>query len=73
LAGLFPIRSVARRADESPRHRLDIASVSALEQALRGFPGVIVVVSHDSRFLSALGLAHRLDAQAGGWALSDLG
>ena len=58
---------------DEPTNHLDIASVSAFEQALRGFPGVIVVVSHDLRFLSALGLTHRLDAQSGGWALSDLG
>ena len=58
---------------DEPTNHLDTASVSALEQALRGFPGVIVVASHDSRFLSALGLTHRLDAQSGGWSLSDLG
>lgn len=56
---------------DEPTNHLDVASVLALEQALRGFPGVIVVVSHDPRFLSALDLTHRLDAQGGGWALSD--
>lgn len=57
---------------DEPTNHLDIASVTGLEQALQGFPGVIVVVSHDARFLSALELTHRLDGVAGGWTLSDL-
>ncbi|SEK01002.1 MULTISPECIES: ABC-F family ATP-binding cassette domain-containing protein [unclassified Variovorax] len=57
---------------DEPTNHLDVASVLALEQALRGFPGVIVVVSHDPRFLSALALTHRLEAQGKGWVLRDV-
>ncbi|MFM9922480.1 ATP-binding cassette domain-containing protein [Variovorax sp. H27-G14] len=57
---------------DEPTNHLDIASVLALEQALQGFPGVIVVASHDARFLAALRLTHRLAATGSGWALIDL-
>jgi ATPase subunit of ABC transporter with duplicated ATPase domains len=33
---------------------------------------VIVVVSHDPRFLSALALTHRLEAQGHSWVLRDV-
>ncbi len=57
---------------DEPTNHLDIASVLALEQALQGFPGVIVVASHDARFLGALRLTHWLAATGSGWALIDL-
>ena len=40
-------------ADE-PTNHLDIHSVEALEQALAAFPGALVAVSHDERFLEAV-------------------
>ena len=60
-------------------NHLDLASVMALEQALRGYSGALAVVSHDARFLDALGLTHMLiniPAEANGaqnafWQLSE--
>ncbi|MEJ7763304.1 MAG: ATP-binding cassette domain-containing protein, partial [Thermomicrobiales bacterium] len=36
---------------DEPTNNLDIASVEALERALRGFPGAILTISHDRYFL----------------------
>lgn len=38
---------------DEPTNHLDLHSVEALERALSGFPGALVLVSHDQRFLSA--------------------
>lgn len=39
-------------ADE-PTNHLDLHSTEALERALAAYPGALVLVSHDQRFLSA--------------------
>jgi ATPase subunit of ABC transporter with duplicated ATPase domains len=39
---------------DEPTNHLDLEAVEQLEQALRGFEGAIVVVSHDRRFLAAV-------------------
>jgi ATPase subunit of ABC transporter with duplicated ATPase domains len=41
----------------------------ALESMLRGYPGALVVVSHDEAFLDNLALTDRLRATQGGWQL----
>ena len=46
---------------DEPTNHLDLASVRALEQALQSYTGALAVVSHDARFLDALGLTHQLD------------
>ncbi|MFS2053822.1 ATP-binding cassette domain-containing protein, partial [Variovorax sp. CT11-76] len=56
---------------DEPTNHLDIASVLALEQALQSFPGVLVVASHDARFLDALALTHRLASRDNGWTLRE--
>lgn len=38
---------------DEPTNHLDIRSVEALERALAGFRGALVLVSHDERFLEA--------------------
>lgn len=38
---------------DEPTNHLDLHSVEALERALCAFPGALVLVSHDERFLSA--------------------
>ena len=55
---------------DEPTNHLDIASVEALEEALREYAGAMVVVSHDGEFLEGIGLTHVLMWQAGGWRVS---
>lgn len=58
---------------DEPTNHLDIDSVRALEQALSAYPGAILVVSHDQRFLDALRLTHRLAWHGGEWRLVPCG
>ena len=59
---------------DEPTNHLDLESREALEDALRAFPGTVLLVSHDRALLDAVAertLAiedHRLDAYDGGWA-----
>ncbi|HEY9070649.1 MAG TPA: ATP-binding cassette domain-containing protein [Candidatus Ozemobacteraceae bacterium] len=39
---------------DEPTNHLDLPAVELLEKALRGFPGALVLVSHDVRFLDGL-------------------
>ncbi|MBP7703902.1 MAG: ABC-F family ATP-binding cassette domain-containing protein [Caulobacter sp.] len=41
---------------DEPTNHLDIASVEAVEQALAGYDGALLVVSHDPDFLRAIGI-----------------
>jgi ATPase subunit of ABC transporter with duplicated ATPase domains len=56
---------------DEPTNHLDLASVRAIEQALQAYPGALIVVSHDARFLGALQLTHELHSQNGIWRLSE--
>lgn len=52
------------------RVTLPLAALSGgerLKAALAGFPGAMLVVSHDEDFLQALRLTHRLSWSAAGW------
>jgi ATP-binding cassette subfamily F protein 3 len=40
---------------DEPTNHLEIEAQEALEQALRRYPGTVIVVSHDRFFLDALG------------------
>lgn len=51
---------------DEPTNHLDLASIEALESALRDYGGALVVASHDARFLQAIGIDRR-------WMLSDAG
>lgn len=57
---------------DEPTNHLDLASVQAFEQALRGFPGAMVVASHDEGFLAALSPTHTLTWNPGGWRLQNV-
>lgn len=52
---------------DEPTNHLDLKSVKAVEAALAGFKGAMLVVSHDETFLNNLGLTHRLEWSTQGW------
>jgi ATPase subunit of ABC transporter with duplicated ATPase domains len=54
---------------DEPTNHLDLASVEALQSALQGFGGALLVVSHDLHFLSALAPTHVWAWRADGWRL----
>jgi ATPase subunit of ABC transporter with duplicated ATPase domains len=52
---------------DEPTNHLDLHGIEALEAMLASWPGALVVVSHDERFLDSLGLTHRLDSREDRW------
>lgn len=55
---------------DEPGNHLDLPSLDALEAMLRDYDGALMVVSHDEVFLERIGLTHRLEATASGWAFT---
>jgi ATP-binding cassette subfamily F protein 3 len=59
---------------DEPTNHLDLESREALEEALRAFPGAVLIVSHDRALLDAVGTrtvafeGTQLRSYAGGWA-----
>jgi ATPase subunit of ABC transporter with duplicated ATPase domains len=45
---------------DEPTNHLDLTSIEAVEAALAGYDGALLVVSHDADFLDALGVEHRI-------------
>lgn len=52
-----------------PTNHLDLESVLAFEQALKGFSGAMLAVSHDEAFLQAIEPTHHLTWHSTGWQL----
>jgi ATPase subunit of ABC transporter with duplicated ATPase domains len=52
---------------DEPTNHLDLGGVEALEAMLQSWPGALVVVSHDERFLDGLQATHALAWNADGW------
>ena len=46
---------------DEPTNHLDLTSIAAVEAGLQAYDGALLVVSHDETFLSAIGIARRLD------------
>ncbi|WP_159919380.1 MULTISPECIES: ATP-binding cassette domain-containing protein [Nocardia] len=51
---------------DEPTNNLDLPSLEHLTQALAGFEGALIVVSHDPRFLDEIGVTRRLELTAEG-------
>ncbi len=51
---------------DEPTNNLDLPSLEHLTQALAGFEGALIVVSHDPRFLDEIGVTRRLELTADG-------
>ncbi len=45
---------------DEPTNHLDLASIEELENALQGFDGALIVVSHDEAFLRAIGIEREI-------------
>ncbi len=54
---------------DEPTNHLDMAAVQAMQEALKGFTGALLVVSHDLHFLSALEPTAVWGWHAQGWRL----
>jgi len=45
---------------DEPTNHLDLAAIEELEQALKGFDGALIVISHDEMFLQAIGIEREI-------------
>ncbi len=45
---------------DEPTNHLDVPAIEQLESALADYDGTLVVVTHDQRFLEAIGVTRRI-------------
>jgi ATPase components of ABC transporters with duplicated ATPase domains len=46
---------------DEPTNHLDLEAIETVEEGLSGYDGALLLVSHDERFLAAVGVTRRLD------------
>ncbi|HVI99699.1 MAG TPA: ABC-F family ATP-binding cassette domain-containing protein [Sphingomonas sp.] len=56
---------------DEPTNHLDMESIEILEDALRAYDGALLVVSHDTAFLQAIGVDRILDLASGSFPQSN--
>jgi ATPase subunit of ABC transporter with duplicated ATPase domains len=61
LVALLAARGVNCLVLDEPTNHLDVPGIEELERALEAFPGTIVLVTHDRRFLSAFRATRALE------------
>ncbi len=57
LTGARPPRLILL---DEPTNHLDLASIAAVQTALAGYDGALIVASHDADFLAAIGITRRV-------------
>jgi ATPase subunit of ABC transporter with duplicated ATPase domains len=57
---LLQARGVNVLVLDEPTNHLDLAAIEQLEQALAGYPGTLLLVTHDRRMLDAVHTTRRL-------------
>ena len=62
---VFQGRGVNVLVLDEPTNHLDIEATEQLEEAVAGFTGTVLVVSHDERLLDAIGIADRWLVESG--------
>jgi ATPase subunit of ABC transporter with duplicated ATPase domains len=60
---LFQARGVNLMILDEPTNHLDLEAIEQLERALATYPGTLVIVSHDRRFLEHVELTRRFDLE----------
>ncbi len=58
---MFQARQVNFLVLDEPTNHLDVPAVEQIEEALSGFDGTVLLVSHDRRLLDAVDLTRRID------------
>jgi ATPase subunit of ABC transporter with duplicated ATPase domains len=48
-----------------PTNHLDLPAITQLEQALQGYPGTLIPVTHDRRLLAAVGIDRVIEVAGG--------
>ena len=65
LLAAFALVGVNLLVLDEPTNHLDLPAIEQLEAALDGYPGTLVVVSHDRRFLEHVTLTRRIELHDG--------
>jgi ATPase subunit of ABC transporter with duplicated ATPase domains len=72
LMAVFQAQEVNLLVLDEPTNHLDVPAVEQLEAALAAYDGTLVVVSHDQRFVEAVGVTRRIELVRGALARDEV-